>query len=76
MRHTIKVFKTILFMSFFIVNGNNAKGVTIKILNKYNFFIIKTIEYLKKGYKANEIAKLVGIYVNAVTKVKKVILIV
>jgi DNA invertase Pin-like site-specific DNA recombinase len=34
--------------------------------------IAKTIEYLKKGYKANEISKIVGIHVNTITKVKKV----
>jgi DNA invertase Pin-like site-specific DNA recombinase len=33
--------------------------------------IAKTIEYLKKGYKANEISKIVGIHVNTITKVKK-----
>jgi hypothetical protein len=35
--------------------------------------IAKTIEYLKKGYKANEIAKIIGIHVNTITKVKQVI---
>jgi DNA invertase Pin-like site-specific DNA recombinase len=35
--------------------------------------IAKTIEYLKKGYKANEISKIVGIHVNTITKVKLVI---
>jgi DNA invertase Pin-like site-specific DNA recombinase len=35
--------------------------------------IAKTIEYLKKGYKANEISKIVGIHVNTITKVKKII---
>ena len=34
--------------------------------------IAKTIEYLKKGYKANEISKILGIHVNTITKVKKV----
>lgn len=34
--------------------------------------IARTIEYLKKGYKANEISKIVGIHVNTITKVKKV----
>jgi DNA invertase Pin-like site-specific DNA recombinase len=33
--------------------------------------IAKTIEYLKKGYKANEISKIVGVHVNTITKVKK-----
>ena len=36
--------------------------------------IAKTIEYLKKGYKANEISKIVGVHVNTITKVKRVIL--
>ena len=35
--------------------------------------IAKTIEYLKKGYKANEISRIVGIHVNTITKVKKMI---
>jgi DNA invertase Pin-like site-specific DNA recombinase len=35
--------------------------------------IAKTIEYLKKGYKANEISKIVGIHVNTITKVKKLV---
>jgi DNA invertase Pin-like site-specific DNA recombinase len=35
--------------------------------------IAKTIEYLKKGYKDNEISKIVGIHVNTITKVKKAI---
>jgi DNA invertase Pin-like site-specific DNA recombinase len=36
--------------------------------------IAKTIEYLKKGYKASEISKIVGIHVNTITKVKKLVL--
>ena len=35
--------------------------------------IAKTIEYLKKGYKASEISKIVGIHVNTITKVKKMV---
>ena len=35
--------------------------------------IAKTIEYLKKGYKASEISRIVGIHVNTITKVKKII---
>jgi hypothetical protein len=35
--------------------------------------IAKTIEYLKKGYKAKEISRIVGIHVNTITKVKKMI---
>jgi hypothetical protein len=33
--------------------------------------VVKTIEYLKKGYKASEISKIVGIHINTITKVKK-----
>jgi hypothetical protein len=36
--------------------------------------IAKTIEYLKKGYKASEISRIVGIHVNTITKVKKLYL--
>jgi DNA invertase Pin-like site-specific DNA recombinase len=32
----------------------------------------KALEYLKKGYKANEAAKLAGVHVNTVTKIKRV----
>ena len=35
--------------------------------------IVKTIEYLKKGYKASEISRIVGIHLNTITKVKKMI---
>jgi len=35
--------------------------------------VAKTIEYLKKGYKASEIARIVGIHVNTITKVKKIV---
>jgi len=35
--------------------------------------IAKTIDYLKKGYKANEISKIVGVHVNTITKVKKLV---
>jgi len=35
--------------------------------------IAKTIEYLKKGYKAKEISRIVGIHVNTITKIKKLI---
>jgi hypothetical protein len=35
--------------------------------------IAKTIEYLKKGYKASEISRIVGIHVNTITKVKKLV---
>jgi len=32
--------------------------------------VAKTIDYLKKGYKASEISRIVGIHVNTITKVK------
>ena len=35
--------------------------------------IAKTIEYLKKGYKSSEISKIVGVHVNTITKVRKVV---
>jgi len=31
----------------------------------------RVLEYLKKGYKANEAAKLAGVHINTVTKIKK-----
>ena len=48
-----------------------AKGDIQKWIQKPK--IAKTIEYLKKGYKANEISKIIGIHVNTITKVKKVV---
>ena len=35
--------------------------------------VAKTIELLKKGYKASEISRIVGIHVNTITKVKKMV---
>jgi DNA invertase Pin-like site-specific DNA recombinase len=35
--------------------------------------VAKTIDYLKKGYRASEISRIVGIHVNTITKVKKLI---
>ena len=35
--------------------------------------VAKTIDYLKKGYKASEISRIVGIHVNTITKVKKMV---
>jgi DNA invertase Pin-like site-specific DNA recombinase len=35
--------------------------------------VVKTIEYLKKGYKASEISKIVGIHINTITKVKRLV---
>jgi DNA invertase Pin-like site-specific DNA recombinase len=32
----------------------------------------KTLEYLKKGYKAVEISKLTGVHINTITKIKKI----
>lgn len=34
----------------------------------------KVIKYLKKGYKAVEISKIVGIHINTITKIKKALL--
>jgi len=48
-----------------------AKGDIQKWIQKPK--IAKTIEYLKKGYKANEISRIVGIHVNTISKVKKII---
>ena len=31
----------------------------------------KALDYLKKGYKANEAAKLAGVHINTITKIKK-----
>jgi DNA invertase Pin-like site-specific DNA recombinase len=50
---------------------SGAKGDIQKWILKPK--IAKTIEYLKKGYKANEISKIVGIHVNTITKVKKLV---
>jgi DNA invertase Pin-like site-specific DNA recombinase len=33
--------------------------------------VSRTLEYLKKGYKASEISKIVGIHINTITKIKK-----
>ena len=33
--------------------------------------VAKSIDYLKKGYRASEISKIVGIHVNTITKIKK-----
>ena len=35
--------------------------------------VAKSIDYLKKGYRASEISKIVGIHVNTITKIKKLI---
>ena len=35
--------------------------------------VAKTIEYLKKGYKSSEISRIVGIHVNTITKVRKMV---
>jgi DNA invertase Pin-like site-specific DNA recombinase len=48
---------------------NGSKEDIRAFLNKPK--VAKTIEYLKKGYKASEISRIVGIHVNTITKVKK-----
>jgi DNA invertase Pin-like site-specific DNA recombinase len=35
--------------------------------------VAKTIDYLKKGYKASEISRIVGIHVNTITKLKRLL---
>jgi hypothetical protein len=50
---------------------NGSKEDIRKFLSKPK--IEKTIEYLEKGYKASEISKIVGVHVNTITKVKKVV---
>jgi DNA invertase Pin-like site-specific DNA recombinase len=50
---------------------NGSKEDIRVFLNKPK--VAKTIEYLKKGYKASEISRIVGIHVNTITKVKKII---
>jgi DNA invertase Pin-like site-specific DNA recombinase len=32
----------------------------------------KALEYLKKGYKSIEIAKLTGVHINTITKIKRI----
>jgi DNA invertase Pin-like site-specific DNA recombinase len=49
--------------------ANGSKEDIRIFLNKPK--VAKTIEYLKKGYKASEISRIVGIHVNTITKVKK-----
>ncbi len=49
--------------------ANGSKEDVRSFLNKPK--VVKTIEYLKKGYKASEISRIVGIHVNTITKVKK-----
>ena len=51
--------------------ANGSKEDVRSFLNKPK--IVKTIEYLKKGYKATEISRIVGVHVNTITKVKKVL---
>jgi DNA invertase Pin-like site-specific DNA recombinase len=48
---------------------NGSKEDIRSFLNKPK--VAKTIEYLKKGYKVSEISRIVGIHVNTITKVKK-----
>jgi DNA invertase Pin-like site-specific DNA recombinase len=51
---------------------NGSKEDIRKFLSKPK--VAKTIEYLKKGYKASEISRIVGIHVNTITKVKKMLI--
>jgi DNA invertase Pin-like site-specific DNA recombinase len=48
---------------------SNTKEDTLRFLSKTKNK--KAIEYLKKGYKAGEAAKLSGIHANTVTKIRK-----
>jgi DNA invertase Pin-like site-specific DNA recombinase len=50
---------------------NGSKEDIRAFLNKPK--VAKTIEYLRKGYKASEISRIVGVHVNTITKVKKMI---
>ena len=50
---------------------NGSKEDIRAFLNKPK--VAKTIEYLRKGYKASEISRIVGIHVNTITKVRKLI---
>ena len=50
---------------------NGSKEDIRAFLNKPK--VAKTIEYLKKGYKASEISRIVGIHVNTITKIKRFI---
>jgi DNA invertase Pin-like site-specific DNA recombinase len=52
--------------------ANGSKEDVRKFLTKPK--VVKTIEYLKKGYKASEISRIVGVHVNTITKVKKLML--
>jgi hypothetical protein len=51
--------------------GHDSKKQLRTFLSKPK--ISKTIEHLKKGYKASEISRIVGIHVNTITKVKKMV---
>ena len=46
-----------------------SKEDTLKFLGKEQNK--KTLEYLKKGYKAVEISKITGVHINTITKIKK-----
>ena len=48
----------------------NSKEDTLKFLSKPKN--AKAIDYIKKGYKNIEVAKIVGVHFNTVTKIKKV----
>lgn len=49
---------------------NGSKEDIRKFLSKPK--VAKPIEYLKKGYKASEISRIVGIHMNTTTKVNKI----
>jgi DNA invertase Pin-like site-specific DNA recombinase len=51
---------------------NGSKEDIRAFLNKPK--VAKTIEYLKKGYKASEISRIVGIHVNTITLGEEVLL--
>ena len=48
----------------------DSKEDTLKFLSKPKN--AKAIDYIKKGYKNVEVAKIVGIHYNTITKIKKI----
>jgi 5-methylcytosine-specific restriction endonuclease McrA len=48
---------------------HNTKEDILKFLSKPKN--AKAVEYLKKGFKCGETAKLVGLHINTITKIKK-----
>ena len=51
--------------------SNGSKEDVRKFLSKPK--VAKTIEYLKKDYKACKISRIVGIHLNTITKNKKLV---